>query len=132
MEKAIEEKKVEISEFIKKYKEIVHLNINKIPAYFQDKSYFKYMEDDLNDMDDFEELKKIHFDLGYEFREFDRSYDIKHSFISEKTINIFLRQKPFGSILSQKPGEKLIHTDDAPEMNNKKEIEAIENIRLTI
>ena len=59
MEKAIEEKKVEISEFIKEYEEKVHLNINKIPAYFEDKSYFKYMEDDLNDMDDFEELKKI-------------------------------------------------------------------------
>ena len=90
------------------------------------------MEEDLNDMDDFEDLKHFHFDLGVEFREFVRNHNIKHSFISEKKINIFLREIPFTYILSQKPSEKLVHTNDAPKMNNKKGKEEIENLQKTI
>ena len=52
------------------------------------------MEEHLNDLHDFQELKHYYFDLGHEFRQVVIEYDINHDLIKEKTINIFLKQKP--------------------------------------
>ena len=89
------------------------------------------MEEDYNEMDDFEELKQCYFDLGHEFRSFVIKYDIKHDLIKEKTINIFLKQKAFVYLLSEKPDDEPIdYTDDnTPAMNNKQEKHEIENAK---
>ena len=42
------------------------------------------MEEDYNEMDDFEELKQFYFDLGHDFRQFVIEYDIKHDLIKKK------------------------------------------------
>ena len=93
MEKTISDKKIEISELIAEFKELINLHRNRLPNHLVDGNYFYYTEQDLNDMDDFENLKQLHFHLGVEFREFVREYNIKHSLISENSINMFLKKK---------------------------------------
>ena len=60
------------------------------------------MEEDLNNLDDFEELKHFYFDLAVEFKQFVIECNINHDLIEEKTINIFLKQKSFIYLLSEK------------------------------
>ena len=48
------------------------------------------MEENLNDLDDFEELKRYYFDLGVEFRSFVIKHNINHDLI-KKTIS-FIRK----------------------------------------
>ena len=121
MEKAINRKKVEISELIAEYQELVNLHSAKVSEYLKNEFYFKRIEEDLNDLDNFEKLKQFYFDLGNEFRKFVMECNIKHNLIKEKTINIFLKQKPFGYLLSEKQGEELINDNNATEMNNEEE-----------
>ena len=99
MEKAINRKKVEVSELIAEYKVLVNLHSNKVSEYLKNKFYFKQMEEN---HDDFEELKHYYFDLGVEFRQFVIEYNIKHDLIKEKTIHIFLKQKSFTYLLSER------------------------------
>ena len=121
MEKAINRKKVEISELIAEYQELVNLHSAKVSEYLKNEFYFKRIEEDLNDLDNFEKLKQFYFDLGIEFRKFVMECNIKHNLIKEKTINIFLKQKPFGYLLSEKQGEELINDNNVTEMNNEEE-----------
>ena len=88
------------------------------------------MEKDFNDMDDFEELKHLYFDLGVKFRQFVIEYNINHDLIKEKTINIFLKQKSFVYLLSEKPKEPIdYNNDDTPIINNKEEKEIIKSAK---
>ena len=41
------------------------------------------MEENVNDVDDFEELEHYYFDLGVEFRQFVIEYNINHNLIKE-------------------------------------------------
>ena len=89
------------------------------------------MEEHLNDLHDFQELKHYYFDLGHEFRQVVIEYDINHDLIKEKTINIFLKQKSFLYLLSEKRDDESIDysNDDTLTMDNKQEKEDIENAR---
>ena len=89
MEKAVNRKKTESSDLVAEYKELVNLHEDKVSEYFKNEYYFKNMEEDFNDMDDFEELKHFYYDLGVEFRQFVIKYNINHDLIKEKTINVF-------------------------------------------
>ena len=108
MEKARNKKKTEISDLITEYKELVNLHSDKVSEYLKNEFYFKQMEEDLNNLDDFEELKHYYFDLGVEFRSFVIEYNINHDIIKEETINIFLKQKSFVYLLSEKPDDEPI------------------------
>ena len=44
------------------------------------------MEENLNDLDDFEELKRYYFDLGVEFRSFVIKHNINHDLIKKNNI----------------------------------------------
>ena len=81
---------------------------------------YKNVEEEFNDMDDFEELKKFYFDLGFEFRQFVIEYNINHNLIKEKTVNPFLGQKSFTYLLKEKPDEEPIDysTDKTTIKNN--------------
>ena len=93
MEKAINKQKTEISDLVAEYKELVNIHNDKVSKYLKNEFYFKQMEEDYNEMDDFEKLKQFYFDLGVEFRQFVIEYNINHDLIKEKTIDIFLKQK---------------------------------------
>ena len=103
MEKEISRIETEISDLVAEYKELVNIHSDKVSEYLQNDLYFKQMEEDYNEMDDFEELKRFYFDLDVEFRQFVIEYKINHDLIKEKTINIFLKQKSFLYILSENP-----------------------------
>ena len=108
MEKAVNRKKTEIFDLIIEYNELVNLHKDKVSAHLKNEYFFKDMEENSNDVDDFEELKRFYFDLGVEFRQFVIKYNINHDLIKEKTVNIFLKQKPFTYLLKEKPDEKPI------------------------
>ena len=129
MEKAIKRKKTEISDLVTEYKELINLHSDKVSEYLKNEFYFKQMEKDYHEMDDFEELKRFYFDLGHEFRQFVIEYNIDHELIKEKTINTFLRDKAFLYLLKEKPDDESIeYSDDkAPTINNNKEKEWIES-----
>ena len=84
MEKAINRKKTEISDLVAEYEELVCLQSGRVSEYLKNEYYFKNMEENFNDMDDFEDLKKFYFDLGFEFRQFICEYSINHNLIKEK------------------------------------------------
>ena len=67
MEKAINRKKTEIFDLIAECKELVNLHSNKVSEYLKNEYYFKQMEEDFNDMDDFENSKQFYFNFGVEF-----------------------------------------------------------------
>ena len=123
MEKTVNRKKTEISDLVVEYKELVDVHSDKVSEHLKNEYYFKYMEEEFNDMDDFEELKHFYYDLGVEFGQFVIRYNINHDLIKEKTINIFLKQKPFGYLLKEKPDEEPINQsfDNTPTINNKEE-----------
>ena len=75
------------------------------------------MEEEFNDMDDFEEFKHFYYDLVVEFRQFVMKYNINHDLMKEKTINTFLEQQ-FLHLLKQKPDET--PTINNEQINNKK------------
>ena len=93
MEKAINKQKTEISDLVAEHKELANIHNDKVSKYLKNEFYFKQMEEDYNEMDDFEKLKQFYFDLGVEFRQFVIEYNINHDLIKEKTIDIFLKQK---------------------------------------
>ena len=123
MEKAVNRKRAKISDLIAEYKELVNLHSDKVSEYLKNEYYFKDMEENSNDMDHFEELKRFYFDLGVEFRQFVIKYNINHDLIKEKTVNIFLKQKPFTYLLKEEPDEEPIDysTDKTPTIENKVE-----------
>ena len=86
MEKAVNRKKTEISDLVAEYKELVNLHSDEVSEYLKNEYYFKDMEEDFNDLDDFEELKHFYYDLGVEFRQFVINYIINHDLIKEETI----------------------------------------------
>ena len=131
MEKAVNRKKAETSDLIAEYKELVNLHSDKVSDYLKNEYYFKDMEENSTDMDDFEELKRFYFDLGVEFRQFVIKYNINHDLIKERTANIFLKQKPFTYLLKEEPDEEPIDysTDKTPTINNKEEKEMMESGR---
>ena len=57
MEKAVNRKKTEISDLVAEYKELVNFHSDEVSEYLKNEYYFKDMEEDFNDLDDFEELK---------------------------------------------------------------------------
>ena len=79
MEKAVNRKNTEISDLITEYKELVNLHSDKVSEYLKNEYYFKNMEEDFNDIDDFEELKHFYYDLGVEFRQFVIEYNINYN-----------------------------------------------------
>ena len=96
------------------------------------------MEENFNDIDDFEELKHFYYDLGVEFRQFVIKCNINHILIKEKTINTFL-EKPFLHLLKEKADDpdKTIIKNNEPinnlKINNKTTIKNNEPINyLTI
>ena len=89
MEKAINRKKVEISDLITEYRELVNLHKDKVSEYLKNEYYFKGMDEDFDDMDDFKELKHFYYELGIEFRKFVIEYNINHDLIKEKAIIFF-------------------------------------------
>ena len=131
MEKAINRKKTKISDLIAEYKKLVNIHSDQVSEYLKNEFYFKQMEEDFNDMDDFEELKQFYFDLGVELRQFVVEYNINHDLIKEKTINNFLKQKSFLCLLKEKPDEEPIYynNDNTPTIDNKEEKEDIKNAR---
>ena len=131
MEKTVNRKKTEIFYLITEYKKLVNLLSDKVSEYLKNEYYFKNMEEDFNDINDFEELKEFYFDLGYEFRQFVIEYSNNHDLIKEKTIHILLKQKPFTHLLKEKPDEEPLDysTDKTPTINNEEEKEMIESVR---
>ena len=131
MEKVVNRKKTEISDLITEYKELVSLHSDKASEYLKNEYYFKNIEEEFNDMDNFEELKHFYYDLGVEFRQYVIKYNINHDLIKENTINIFLKEKPFAYFLKEKPDEEPIDysTDKTPTINNKEEKKMIESVR---
>ena len=131
MEKAVNRKKTEISDLVAEYKELVNLHSDEVSEYLKNEYYFKDMEEDFNDLDDFEELKHFYYDLGVEFRQFVIKYNINHDLIKEETINIFLKQKPFGYLLKEKHDEEPVNydTDNTSAINSEEEKEMIESVR---
>ena len=123
MEKAVNRKKTEIFDLIYEYKELMSLHIDKVSEYLKNEYFFKDLEENVTNENDFEELKQRYFDLGHEFRQFVIDYNIDHKLIKEKAINIFLKQKPFTYLLSEKPNEKLIDydLDKTQTINNEEE-----------
>ena len=130
MEKAVNRKKTEIFDLIYEYKELMSLHIDKVREYLKNEYFFKDLEENVTNENDFEELKQRYFDLSHEFRQFVIDYNIDHKLIKEKTINIFLKQKPFTYLLSEKPNEKLIDDDldKTPTINNEEEKKMIKNV----
>ena len=116
------EKKTEIFDLLAEYKELVSLRSDKVSKYLKNECYFKNMEEEFNDENDFEELKHLYFDLGHEFRQFVIEYNINRDLIKEKTINIFLKQKSF-TYPNEEPNEEPINQnfDNTPTIDNKEE-----------
>ena len=118
MEKAVNRKKTEIFDLIIEYNELVNLHKDKVSAHLKNEYFFKDMEENSNDVDDFEELKRFYFDLGVEFRQFVIKYNINHDLIKE------IQEKPiqgFQSILKnsgRKPNK--IWVDHGSEFSNNK------------
>ena len=129
IEKAVNRKKTEILDLFAEYKELVNLHKDKVSEYLKNEHYFKNMEEDFNDINDFEELEQVYFYLGYEFRQFVIEYNINHDLIEEKTINIFLKQKPFLDLLKERPEDEPVNygTDKKPIINNKEEKGMVES-----
>ena len=121
MEKAVNRKKTGIFDLVAEYKELVNLHKDKVSEYLKNEYYFKNMKKEFNDINDFEKLKQIYFDFGYEFSQFVIEYNINHDLIKEKTINIFLKQKPFLYLLKEKPEDEPVNydSDKTPIINNK-------------
>ena len=84
MEKAINKKKTEISDLVAEYKKLVNSHRDKVSEYLKNEYYFKQMEKNFNEMDDFEELKHYYFDLGVELKRFVIEYNINHNLIKKK------------------------------------------------
>ena len=114
MEKAINRKKTEISNLVAEYEELVSLHSGKVSEYLKNGYYFKDMEENFNDMNDFEELKHFYYNLGVEFRQFVIKYNINYNLIKEKTISTFL-EKPFLHLLKEKADD----TDKTTIKNNE-------------
>ena len=89
------------------------------------------MEENFNNINDFEELRRFYFDLGVEFRKFVIKYNINHNVIKEKKINIFFKTKTIYLSSKKNPHEESIDhgTDKTPTINNEEEKEMIEGVR---
>ena len=55
MDKTINRKKAEISDFVAEYEELVNIHSDKVSKYLKNQYYFKQMKEEFNDMHDFEE-----------------------------------------------------------------------------
>ena len=128
MENSAINKKAEISDLLKEFKELIKLHSSKVNEYLKNEFYFQDIEQKLNDNDenDIHDLRNEHYNLGLEFRQFVIDYDICHTLIKESTINTFLREKPFNHIL--KVEEPVTDDNDLlkyPIINNLEEKELI-------
>ena len=131
MENYVINKKAEISDLLTDFKELINLHSSKVSEYFKNEYYFQDLESTLNDADenDIDYLRKQHYDLGREFRQFAIEYNIDHSLIKESTINTFLRKKLFNLVL--KGEEPVIDDNDAkkyPIINNLEEKKSINDV----
>ena len=133
MEKSVINKKAEISNLLKEFKELFDLHSDKISEYLKKEYYFSELEDMLNDKDenDFNSLKFSHCDLPTEFRQFIIKYDIRHDEIKESTLDKIIKVSPH-YILHEKPmnnsKEKPVNNDLKEEpINNDLKEELINN-----
>ena len=110
MENSVINKKTEISDLLKEYKELIIL----YSEYIKNKYYFFSLEETLNDEEenDIQDLRKEHFNLGVDFREFVNKYNIDHCLIKESIINTFLKEKLPTYILK---GEEPVINDNLKE-----------------
>ena len=123
MENSVINKKAEISNLLKEFKELIDLHSDKISEYLKKEYYFSELEDILNDKDenDFNSLKFSHCDLATEFRQFIIKYDIRHDEIKESTLDKIIKISPH-YILHEKPmnnsKEKPVNNDLKEELIN--------------
>ena len=122
-------KKAEISDLHKEFKDLITLHSNEISEHLKNEYYFSDLEETLNDENEFNTLKCSHYDLATEFRQFVIKYHIRHDEIKEPIIDNIIKISPH-YILHEKPmnnsREEPVNNLREQPMNNSKE-EAMNN-----